>query len=236
MKTSPIILALDYPQAELAIAAAERLDPSQCQLKIGKALFTRAGPSVVEQLMKMGFKVFLDLKFHDIPNTVAMACKAAADLGVWMMNIHCLGGLRMMQQARAAFDDYPHPPLLLGVTVLTSMAQTDLNQIGIESTPQASVIQLAQLAQQAGLDGVVCSAQEAASLRTQCGEKFTLVTPGIRMQQMQDDQRRVATPAQAIRDGSDYLVIGRPVLQASHPDKVLEQILAEVKSAQKDPS
>ena len=232
MHTSPIIVALDYEQPHLAMEAAQRLNPQHCQVKIGIGLYTRAGPGIVEQLMKLGFKVFLDLKFHDIPNTVAMACQAAADLGVWMLNVHCLGGERMLEQACAAVQTHKNPPILLGVTVLTSMDGADLNQIGIAIDPAPMVVRLAKLAQQAGLDGVVCSAQEARLLHEQCGNEYILVTPGIRLEKTADDQRRVTTPAQAIENGAHYLVIGRPILRADNPDRVLQQIYQEVAHAQ----
>ena len=227
--SSPIVVALDFPSEAQALALAERLNPQQCRLKVGKELFTRCGPKVVEGLHALGFEVFLDLKFHDIPNTTAMAVKAAAELGVWMVNVHCSGGLKMMQACREVLEQHNgNTPLLIGVTVLTSMEQSDLAGIGLDITPQQQVLRLAGLAEQAGLDGLVCSAQEAALLKKQwpAGQ---LVTPGIRPAgSAQDDQKRILTPAQAMRAGSDYLVIGRPITQAADPAQALSDILAEL--------
>jgi len=227
--SSPIIVALDFPSAAQAVALAERLNPQQCRLKVGKELFTRSGPQVVESLQALGFDVFLDLKFHDIPNTTAMAVKAAAELGVWMVNVHCSGGLKMMQACREVLDQHTgNTPLLIGVTVLTSMEQSDLVGLGLDVAPQEQVLRLAGLAEQAGLDGLVCSAQEARMLKQQwpAGQ---LVTPGIRPAgSAHDDQKRILTPAQAMQAGSDYLVIGRPITQAADPAQALNGILAEL--------
>ncbi|MBI5431041.1 MAG: orotidine-5'-phosphate decarboxylase [Nitrosomonadales bacterium] len=231
-----IIVALDYPAAAPALAFADRVQPSLCRLKVGKELFTSCGPALLEQLMKRGFEIFLDLKFHDIPNTTAQACKAAAGLGVWMVNVHALGGRRMMEAAREAVSSSTQRPKLIAVTVLTSMAQQDLAEIGINATPAEMVLRLAMLARDSGLDGVVCSAQEAALLRKQCGEKFCLVTPGIRPAQvgarravpLQDDQQRVMTPQAALQAGSSYLVIGRPITQAADPLQALLDINKEI--------
>ncbi|MDO8698067.1 MAG: orotidine 5'-phosphate decarboxylase [Pseudomonadales bacterium RIFCSPLOWO2_12_59_9] len=226
---SPIIVALDFPTADAALALAAQLDPAQCRLKVGKELFTRCGPSIVEALQAQGFAVFLDLKFHDIPNTTAMAVKAAAELGVWMVNVHCSGGLRMMAACRETLEQISGPkPLLIGVTVLTSMEREDLAGIGLDIEPQAQVLRLAGLAQQAGLDGLVCSAQEASALKA-AHPQLQLVTPGIRPAgSAQDDQRRILTPAQALQAGSDYLVIGRPISQAANPQQALAAVLAEL--------
>ncbi|MDE2118689.1 MAG: orotidine-5'-phosphate decarboxylase, partial [Betaproteobacteria bacterium] len=180
MNGPKIIVALDYPEAAPALDLVARLEPALCRLKVGKELFTAAGPQLVEQLRRRNFEVFLDLKFHDIPNTVAQACKAAAALGVWMVNVHALGGRRMMEAARNAVAQAARPPKLIAVTVLTSMAQEDLSELGMNITPADLVLRLATLARDSGLDGVVCSAQEAALLRRECGDKFCLVTPGIR--------------------------------------------------------
>lgn len=231
-----IIVALDYPSAAPALALADRLQPAQCRLKVGKELFTAEGPSLIEKLQNRGFEIFLDLKFHDIPNTTAQACKAAASLGVWMVNVHALGGRRMMEAAREAVANSTHQPKLIAVTVLTSMAQQDLDDIGIHTVPADMVLRLATLARDSGLDGVVCSAQEAALLRKQCGEGFCLVTPGIRPAQeggrravpLQDDQQRVMTPQDALQAGSSYLVIGRPITQAADPLQALLDINKEI--------
>lgn len=223
---SPVIVALDFPSMEQALAMAQQLDPKQCRVKVGKELFTRSGPVVVEALQRLGFEVFLDLKFHDIPNTTAMAVKAAAELGVWMVNVHCSGGLKMMAACREQLEQHVGAkPLLIGVTVLTSMEQQDLAGIGLDVPVQQQVLRLAQLAEQAGLDGLVCSAQEAQPLKQQwpAGQ---LITPGIRpVGSAQDDQKRILTPAQAMQAGSDYLVIGRPITQAAEPQQVLASIL-----------
>jgi len=221
---SKVIVALDFPDEKMTMQLVEQLDPGMCRLKVGKELFTRCGPGMVKQLVANDFDVFLDLKFHDIPHTVARACEAAAELGVWMMNVHSLGGLVMMEAARSALDD-DNAPLLIAVTLLTSSGEKELADIGIQQTPGQLVKNLAQLAQQAGLDGVVCSAQEASVLKQQCGEDFLLVTPGIRLKDdAVDDQQRVMTPEEAVANGSDYLVIGRPVTQAEHPIEVLKLI------------
>ncbi|MFH2135086.1 MAG: orotidine-5'-phosphate decarboxylase [Pseudomonadota bacterium] len=223
-----IIVALDYPQAESALALAERLEPNLCRLKVGKELFTSAGPQLVEKLQQRGFEVFLDLKFHDIPNTTAQACKAAASLGVWMVNVHALGGRKMMETAREALVHHVQRPKLIAVTILTSMAQEDLHGIGIQDSPAQMVSRLAQLTRDSGLDGVVCSAQEAATLRQQCGEDFCLVTPGIRpANAAANDQSRIMTPQAALQAGSSYLVIGRPITQAPDPLQALQDILKE---------
>ena len=224
-----VIVALDYPDAESALRLVMRLESSQCRLKIGKELFTAAGPDLVRRLVGLGFDVFLDLKFHDIPNTVASACRAAARLGVWMMNVHALGGERMLVAARGAISELPRPPLLVAVTILTSMDETDLASIGLGGTADDHVIRLATLAHGCGLDGVVCSSKETQQLRARLGRDFRLVTPGIRPSgSQQDDQRRVMTPADAIRNGSTYLVIGRPITQADNPQDVLLTINREL--------
>jgi len=220
-----IIVALDYPQAAPAMDLVERLEPALCRLKVGKELFTATGPHLLEQFMRRGFEVFLDLKFHDIPNTTAQACKAAATLGVWMVNIHALGGRKMMEAARDAVAQASRPPKLIAVTVLTSMAQDDLAELGIAAAPADLVLRLATLARDSGLDGVVCSAQEAAVLRQHCGSGFCLVTPGIRpADAAADDQSRIMTPRAALEAGSSYLVIGRPITRAADPLLALQEI------------
>ena len=223
-----IIVALDYAQAEDALELVKQLDPTLCRLKVGKELFTAAGPQFVEQLVKANFGVFLDLKFHDIPNTVAKACTAASNLGVWMLNVHASGGFEMMQAAQEAVQNSPKKPLLIAVTVLTSMNQASLKQIGIQTDLATHVLNLATLTQQAGLSGVVCSALEANMLRTALGQDFCLVTPGIRPANASlDDQSRVVTPADALKNGASYLVIGRPITKAANPLKALEAIHLE---------
>ncbi len=226
-----IIVALDYADASSALKLVEQLDPTLCRLKVGKELFTATGPKFVETLARLNFGVFLDLKFHDIPNTVAKACAAASNLGIWMLNVHASGGTEMMQAAKLAVDNSTNKPLLIAVTVLTSMNQKTLNQIGIQTDLATHVLNLAKLTQQAGLDGVVCSALEAQMLRAQLGNEFCLVTPGIRpANASQDDQSRIVTPANALTMGSSYLVIGRPITQADNPLKALEAIHAECNS------
>ncbi len=224
--SSPIIVAMDFDQANTCLDLAKQLDPQRCRLKVGKELFTSAGPRLVEQLVELDFDVFLDLKFHDIPNTVAKAVTAAANLGVWMVNVHASGGERMMSAAREALAGVQHKPLLIAVTVLTSMTEEDLRVVGVPLKPAEQVQHLASLAKTSGLDGVVCSAQEAPILKSTLGQGFTLVTPGIRpIGSVADDQRRVLTPAEAINAGSDYLVIGRPITQAPNPREACESII-----------
>ncbi|WP_101759182.1 orotidine-5'-phosphate decarboxylase [Oceanicoccus sp. KOV_DT_Chl] len=226
---SPVIVAMDYSDLASVEAIAEQLDPASCRLKVGKELFTYCGPEVVRLLQDKGFEIFLDLKFHDIPNTVAGAVKAAADLGVWMVNVHASGGARMMTAAREALANYQQAPSLIAVTVLTSMEQQDLQAIGLDCTPLDQVQRLAQLTKACGLDGVVCSAQEAPVLRAQLGADFQLVTPGIRPANAeQGDQRRIATPAWAMEHGSSSLVIGRPITQAADPLQALAAINSEL--------
>lgn len=225
MTTSPIIVAFDVHTLDEVSALADQLDPANCRVKVGKELFTRFGPTVVELLQKRGFELFLDLKFHDIPNTVAAAVKVAADLGVWMVNVHAGGGARMMTAAADALSSFRQPPKLIAVTVLTSMLREDLLAVGVESETVEQVQRLAGLTKECGLSGVVCSAQETTFLRRQMGEDFLLVTPGIRPAGASaDDQRRIATPAQAMSDGSSYLVIGRPITQGADPAAILAQI------------
>ncbi|AIB45664.1 orotidine-5'-phosphate decarboxylase [Haemophilus influenzae] len=224
--TSKIIVALDFEKEAEALALVDQIDPSLCRLKVGKEMFTTLGINFVKQLHQRNFDVFLDLKYHDIPNTVARAVRSAADLGVWMVDLHASGGLRMMEEAKKILEPYgKDAPLLIAVTVLTSMEDLDLLQIGINASPMEQVLRLAHLTQRAGLDGVVCSPQEVEILRNACGEDFKLVTPGIRPIGTDfGDQRRVMTPTAAIRAGSDYLVIGRPITQADNPAEVLRSI------------
>ncbi|MCW8919269.1 MAG: orotidine-5'-phosphate decarboxylase [Gammaproteobacteria bacterium] len=226
---SPIIVALDFPSAAQALALVERLAPERCRLKVGKELFTRGGPALVEQLVGKGYEVFLDLKFHDIPNTVAAACSAAADLGVWMVNVHAQGGRRMMEAAREAMQQSAHQPLLIAVTILTSMGEEDIHEVGLSGSPADNVKRLATLAQSAGLDGVVCSPQEVAMLRQVVSSEFRLVTPGIRPSwSAKGDQTRITTPAQAMALGSSFLVIGRPITGAAEPLEALAKIEQEL--------
>ncbi len=231
--TNRIIVALDYPDQESALQMARQLDPKLCRVKVGKELFTRCGPAVVEALHRLGFEVFLDLKFHDIPNTTARAVRAAAEMGVWMVNVHASGGRRMMAAAREQLEQVnDNRTLLIAVTVLTSMERADLAEIGLDLDPMGQVVRLAKLTQSSGLDGVVCSAQEVAAIRAAIEQPFALVTPGIRPADAeQGDQRRIMTPGEAIRTGSDYLVIGRPITQASSPKDVAERIQQEVTAA-----
>ena len=229
--TSKIIVALDYEKESDALALVDQIDPSLCRLKVGKEMFTTLGMNFVKQLHQRNFDVFLDLKYHDIPNTVARAVRSAADLGVWMVDLHASGGLRMMEEAKRILEPYgKDAPLLIAVTVLTSMEDLDLLQIGIDASPMEQVLRLAHLTQRAGLDGVVCSPQEVEILRNACGEDFKLVTPGIRPIGADfGDQRRVMTPTAAVRAGSDYLVIGRPITKADNPVEILRSINASIR-------
>ena len=227
---SPIVVALDYPTIEQATAMAKRLDPKLCRVKVGKELFTKAGPAILEALHKLDFDVFLDLKFHDIPNTVANAVSVAAKEGVWMVNVHASGGRRMMEaSANALAQIHDHNTLLIAVTVLTSMDESDLSEIGIDLSPRDHVMRLAKLAQSSGMDGVVCSAQESEMLSDILGKDFVLVTPGIRpVGSEQGDQKRIMTPSEAMKAGSHYLVMGRPITQAADPIAVLTQVNNEL--------
>lgn len=225
-----IIVALDFPSEKPAVELVEQLDPVKCRLKVGKELFTRSGPQLVDRLQKRGFDVFLDLKFHDIPNTTSAAVAAAADLGVWMVNVHASGGEKMMVACRERLESFgADRPLLIAVTVLTSMSADDLAGIGIADSPEAQVSRLATLTKNCGLDGVVCSAQEAPKLKAEQGADFQLITPGIRpLTADKGDQQRIMTPTDALKAGSDYIVIGRPITQAPDPLAALEAIHAEV--------
>ena len=229
--TSPVIVALDYANAKDALAFVDNVSPERCRLKVGKELFTAEGPQLVRELVAREFDVFLDLKFHDIPNTVARACAAAAELGVWMINVHTLGGSKMMLAARDAVAQSSSKPLLIGVTILTSMGAEDLREVGLPGAPMDNVEKLAALAAQSGLDGVVCSPQEVTSLRRQLPDSFQLVTPGIRPAgSATGDQTRIMTPAEAMAAGSSYLVIGRPITQAADPMQALADIEVSLES------
>ena len=218
MSRSPIIIALDFAEARQALALSQQLDPQRCRVKVGKELFTRGGPVLVEKLLQQGFEVFLDLKYHDIPNTVAGACQAAAELGVWMVNVHALGGRNMLLAAREALDKYSTRPLLIAVTLLTNLEKKDLYAMGLHGTIDENVLRLCRLTKACGLDGVVCSPHEITLVRQALGQEFQLVTPGIRPSEVvQDDQRRTMTPLQALKLGSNYLVIGRPITAAPNP-------------------
>jgi len=229
MSFKPILVALDFDHAQPALDLVAKLDSSQCRLKIGKELFTSEGPRFVEKVQNMGFDVFLDLKFHDIPNTCSKAVRAAAELGIWMVNVHASGGRRMMEASADVLANYQNKPKLIGVTVLTSMERSDLADIGLDIDPQEQVLRLAKLTQASGLDGVVCSAQEAVMLKQSLGQDFQLVTPGIRPSFAQvGDQRRVMTPSDALDAGVDYMVIGRPITQAKDPLEALNLIQQEI--------
>jgi len=224
-----IVIALDYANTQDALQFAEQLDPAICRLKVGKELFTAAGPKLVEALIAKGFGVFLDLKFHDIPTTVAKACEAASRLGVWMLNVHASGGSAMMEAALEGVERSGQKPILIAVTVLTSMNQEMLNEVGVVGSVSDQVLKLASLTQKSGLDGIVCSAQEAPILRKALGDKFCLVTPGIRPADAAlDDQSRVVTPSQALALGSSYLVIGRPITKSKNPLETLIKIHEEI--------
>ncbi|MEZ0233120.1 MAG: orotidine-5'-phosphate decarboxylase [Methylophilaceae bacterium] len=224
-----IVVALDYAEASAALNLVEQLDPKLCRLKVGKELFTAAGPRLVEELSAKGFGVFLDLKFHDIPNTVAKACEAASRLGVWMLNVHASGGETMMRAAKEGVAKSGYDPLLIAVTVLTSMDEASLKKIGVQTDLQSHVLNLATQTKEAGLDGVVCSAQEAPILREKLGADFCLVTPGIRpASASKDDQSRIVTPSEALKLGASYLVIGRPITKADDPLAALHAIVQEI--------
>ena len=229
MDNKRVIVPLDFPDAKTALELAVRLDPRLCRVKVGKELFVASGPSIIDELQNRGYEVFLDLKFHDIPNTVAGACRSAARLGVWMMNVHAAGGEAMMRAAREALAVFPRPPLLIAVTVLTSLSQADLAAVGLAGSVEDNVARLARLAHACGLDGVVCSAQESKLVRAAVSDRFTLVTPGIRLPESpRDDQSRTVTPVEAVRLGADYLVIGRPITQSPDPVGTLEAIRASL--------
>lgn len=222
MTPSPLILALDRATESEVWSLVDQLDPSLCRLKVGKELFTACGPALVRGLVDCGFDVFLDLKYHDIPHTVGQACRMAADLGVWMVDVHSSGGRAMLEAARQALQGYSHPPLLIGITLLTSLGVTDMADIGFGGSPVDAVVRLATLAHEAGLDGVVCSAQEVAGLRALWPKPFCLVTPGIRLpDDASDDQQRIMTPQAAMAAGSSYLVVGRPITRSADPYKTL---------------
>ncbi|MBS1204539.1 MAG: orotidine 5-phosphate decarboxylase [Proteobacteria bacterium] len=227
---SPVVVALDYDNRDKALAFVDRIDPRDCRLKVGKEMFTLFGPQLVRDLQQRGFDIFLDLKFHDIPNTTAHAVKAAADLGVWMVNVHASGGARMMTAAKEALSSFgSDAPLLIAVTVLTSMEASDLQDLGINTSPAEYAERLARLTQQCGLDGVVCSAQEAVRFKRELGKSFKLVTPGIRpLGSVAGDQRRIMTPEEAQLAGVDYMVIGRPVTQSADPAATLKAINASL--------
>ncbi|MBO2603574.1 orotidine-5'-phosphate decarboxylase [Shewanella algae] len=226
MTETPIVVALDFDNKFKTLQLIDKLDPSMCRLKVGKEMFTLFGPQLVKEIHDRGFDLFLDLKFHDIPNTVAKAVTAAAEIGVWMVNVHASGGLAMMEAARRALLPYgDNAPLLIAVTVLTSMSDDELKLIGVEGTAEDQVRRLARLTQKAGLDGVVCSARESSMLKAELGADFKLVTPGIRPAGSDaGDQKRIMTPAEAMAAGSDYLVIGRPITQAADPLATLQAI------------
>lgn len=226
---SKIIVALDYNNTKKAHQFVDSISPELCKLKVGKELFTLAGPDFVSGLVNKGFDVFLDLKFHDIPNTVSSAVKVAADLGVWMTDLHASGGRRMMESAKEALEQSGSDMLLIAVTVLTSFDQSDMDELGFNCSPEDQVHRLASLAKNSGMDGVVSSAMEAQSLRQVLGDEFALVTPGIRpASAVGDDQRRVVTPSQAMANGSSYLVIGRPITQSNNPVETLLAINQEI--------
>ena len=230
--TPRIIVALDHPSAREALALIAQLGDADYGVKVGKELFTREGPALVRELVAAGRPVFLDLKFHDIPNTVAAACEAAAELGVWMVNVHASGGRAMLRAARESLTRFERRPLLVAVTVLTSLDGAALAEVGVTDAPAQQVQRLARLAHDCGLDGVVCSPQEIATVKAACGPAFLTVTPGIRPADASlDDQQRVATPASAMRAGGDYLVIGRPITRAADPRQALSAIAREIAAA-----
>ena len=229
MSDAKVLVALDYENEKQAFNLIDQLSPEMCRLKVGKEMFTHFGPAFIDKIQKRNFQVFLDLKYHDIPNTVAKACAAAADLGVWMINVHALGGRAMMEAAVNSLVDKQDKPYLIAVTVLTSMSSSDLTELGINKTPADLAIHLAEMAKNSGMDGVVCSAQEALQMRKNLGNDFLLVTPGIRPAgSSNDDQQRIMTPLQAVKSGADYLVIGRPITQSNDPVGILRTINSDI--------
>jgi len=229
-----IIVSLDFSDQKEVMDLIQKIDPDKCRLKVGKELFTCAGPALIKKLINEGYDIFLDLKFHDIPTTVVKACCAAADLGVWMINVHAAGGMQMMSMVREEIEKQQHKPLLIAVTVLTSMSDEDLAQVGVNQPVSRQVMNLARLARESNFDGVVCSAHEVKMLRDEFGSEFCLVTPGIRPVGTEtNDQHRIMTPAQAIMAGSNYLVIGRPITQAADPLKALLAIEEEIKNVKR---
>lgn len=231
MNPKPLLIALDYNRSADALALAAQLSPDLCRLKIGKELYTREGRQLVEALQGIGYDIFLDLKYHDIPNTVAAALRVAADMGVWMVNVHASGGRKMLETAADALARYRQPPLLIAVTVLTSLGDGELREIGIDEPLAAHVARLTALAASSGLNGVVCSAHEAGAVKAAHGRDFLTVTPGIRPAgSSADDQTRTMPPAAALQAGSDYLVIGRPVTRAEKPAVALADIITSIKT------
>ena len=224
---SPIIIALDLDYED-SLEFAKKIDPNYCRLKVGSQLFTQKGPQIIEELSMLGFDIFLDLKFHDIPNTVASAVEVASEMGVWMLNVHTSGGSKMMEAARLAANKSANPPLVVGVTILTSLNQVDMNELGVKNISN-QINDLASLAHKSSLDGIVCSAGDVRNIKSLLGEDFLTITPGIRsINAQKDDQSRISSAKQAIEDGSDYLVIGRPITQSSDPLKSLEIFLKEI--------
>jgi len=224
---SPIIIALDLDYED-SLEFAKKIDPNYCRLKVGSQLFTQKGPQIIEELSMLGFDIFLDLKFHDIPNTVASAVEVASEMGVWMLNVHTSGGSKMMEAARLAANKSANPPLVIGVTILTSLNQVDMNELGVKNISN-QINDLASLAHKSSLDGIVCSAGDVRNIKSLLGKDFLTITPGIRsINAQKDDQSRISSAKQAIEDGSDYLVIGRPITQSSDPLKSLEIFLKEI--------
>jgi len=217
-------LDMDYKRA---IKLANSFNPELCRLKVGNQLFTSSGPKIVEELTSLGYEIFLDLKFHDIPNTVYEAVRSAADLGVWMVNVHISGGRAMMEKAKEAIESYREPPLLIGVTILTSLSNDDVKEMGLMNISD-SILSLTNLAKESGLDGVVCSPREVPIIKDNFGKDFIAVTPGVRLATSSDDQVRVSTPIEALKNGSDFLVIGRPITKSRNPLKSLEKIITDL--------
>ena len=234
MNKSRIIIALDFPEANQALEFCSKIDSTNCKIKVGKELYTKAGPILVEKLRSKGFEIFLDLKYHDIPSTVANACRAAVDLGVWMLNIHAIGGKKMMEAAYESLEKYgssKNRPLLIAVTLLTSISSNDLFELGFTNSIEKQVLLLAKLAKSVGMDGVVCSGMELDLLRRELGDDFCLVTPGIRLDDSnKDDQKRTMSPYNAVKAGSSYLVIGRPITRSSNPADILHTINESISS------
>jgi len=222
-----IIIPLDL-EYSAAISMAKNFDANLCRLKIGSQLFTSSGPQIIKELNSLGFDVFLDLKFHDIPNTVYEAVKSAADLGIWMVNVHASGGRAMLEASKKALEGFDQPPLLIAVTVLTSLSEDSINEIGIKDLPK-QVLRLAELANECDLNGVVCASTDVKAIRNRFGKDFITVTPGIRPNDSKvNDQNRISTPSEAVKNGSDYLVIGRPITESEDPSKALKKIIKDI--------
>ena len=225
---SQIIVALDMDQKS-ALELANKIDPQDCKVKVGSQLFTESGPKVIKELKNLGFEIFLDLKFHDIPNTVRKAVEIAIEMGVWMLNVHSLGGKEMLKAAYEAKETASIKPILIGVTMLTSLDNKSIKQVGLQMNIEDQVLLLTNLCKEEGLDGVVCSPNELVLLRENVNKDFLLVTPGIRSPKTENhDQKRISTVTEAIKRGANYVVIGREITTDVDPNKKIKKILEKV--------